>query len=70
MKKGLILIGILAVLALLAMSAYNGMVDRQETATKTWADVQATYQRRADLIPNLVETVNMPSMSRKRLIRW
>jgi LemA protein len=57
MKKGLIIIGILAVLALLAMSAYNGMVDRQETATKTWADVQATYQRRADLIPNLVETV-------------
>ncbi|MBR4388236.1 MAG: LemA family protein [Prevotella sp.] len=57
MKKGLILIAVLAVLALLGMSAYNGMVDKQETATKALADVQATYQRRADLIPNLVETV-------------
>ena len=57
MKKGLILIAVVAVLALLAMGAYNGMVDKQETATKAWSDVQATYQRRADLIPNLVETV-------------
>ena len=61
MKKGLILSGIIVFIVLIfggcAMSAYNGMVDRQETATKTWADVQATYQRRADLIPNLVETV-------------
>ena len=57
MRKGLILIAVVAVLALLAMSAYNGMVDKQEIATKAWSDVQATYQRRADLIPNLVETV-------------
>lgn len=57
MKKGLVLIGIVAALAIWAMSAYNGMVDNQETATKAFADVQATYQRRADLIPNLVETV-------------
>ena len=57
MRKGLILIAVVAVLALLGMSAYNGMVDKQEIATKAWSDVQATYQRRADLIPNLVETV-------------
>ena len=57
MKKGLILLAVVAVLALFGISAYNGMVDKQETATKTLADVQATYQRRADLIPNLVETV-------------
>lgn len=36
---------------------YNGMVTAQEKATTAWADVQSTYQRRADLIPNLVETV-------------
>ncbi len=36
---------------------YNGMVTAQESATTAWADVQSTYQRRADLIPNLVETV-------------
>ena len=50
MKKGLILIAVVAVLAIFGIGAYNGMVDKQETA-------QATYQRRADLIPNLVETV-------------
>ena len=33
------------------------MVDKQEEATKMWADVETQYQRRADLIPNLVETV-------------
>lgn len=41
----------------MAISAYNGMVSSQEKATQTWADLQATYQRRADLIPNLVNTV-------------
>lgn len=57
MKKGLILLAVVAILAMFGIGAYNGMVDKQETATKTLADVQATYQRRADLIPNLVETV-------------
>lgn len=38
-------------------NAYNGMVDKQETATTALANVQATYQRRADLIPNLAKTV-------------
>ena len=40
-----------------AIGIYNGMVTAQEKATTAWADVQSTYQRRADLIPNLVETV-------------
>lgn len=56
-KKTLIIIGVIAVIAMMAISAYNGMVSSQEKATQTWADVQATYQRRADLIPNLVNTV-------------
>lgn len=38
-------------------SAYNGMVSNQEAATTALANVQATYQRRADLIPNLAKTV-------------
>ncbi|MGI6243971.1 MAG: LemA family protein [Prevotella sp.] len=38
-------------------NAYNGMVNDQETATTALANVQATYQRRADLIPNLAKTV-------------
>jgi LemA protein len=40
-----------------AMSAYNGMVGVEEEATTALANVQSAYQRRADLIPNLVETV-------------
>ena len=54
------LIGVIAavvVIALWASSAYNGMVKEQEKATTALANVQSTYQRRADLIPNLVETV-------------
>ena len=59
MKKGLI-IGIIAAIIIIgawAASAYNSMVDVQEKATTELANVQSAYQRRADLIPNLVETV-------------
>ena len=54
------LIGVIVavvVVVLWASSAYNGMVKEQEKATTALANVQSTYQRRADLIPNLVETV-------------
>ena len=60
MKMNKTLIGIIAavvVIALWASSAYNGMVKEQEKATTALANVQSSYQRRADLIPNLVETV-------------
>ena len=59
MKKGLI-IGIIAVIVIIgawAASAYNSMVSEQEKATTALANVQSAYQRRADLIPNLVNTV-------------
>jgi len=36
---------------------YNGLVRQDETVNEKWANVQSAYQRRADLIPNLVETV-------------
>ncbi|SKC74465.1 LemA family protein [Ohtaekwangia koreensis] len=61
MKKGLIIIGviILAVLILYGFFAgrYNTMVELQENIPKEWAQVESQYQRRADLIPNLVNTV-------------
>mgnify|MGYP002620282899 CR=1 FL=1 len=61
MKKSLITIIVIAVVALglisWATGAYNSMVEVQEKATTALANVQSTYQRRADLIPNLVETV-------------
>ena len=61
MKKGkslwLIIIVLIAILCMGGCNAYNGMVENQEKATTALANVQATYQRRADLIPNLAKTV-------------
>ncbi|MBR0048585.1 MAG: LemA family protein [Prevotella sp.] len=54
------LIGIIAAVVIIggwAASAYNGMVQEEEKATTGFANLQSAYQRRADLIPNLVETV-------------
>ena len=54
---GIIVIFVIIVIGFWAASAYNSMVGAQESATTEFANVQSTYQRRADLIPNLVETV-------------
>ena len=52
-----IVVGILAVLLIAGCSSYNGFVDAEENVEKVWSDVETQYQRRADLIPNLVNTV-------------
>ncbi len=65
MKKGwiiaLVIIGVLLLTALIiagkAISIRNNIVTLEETVKGAWGQVQNTYQRRADLIPNLVETV-------------
>ncbi len=57
MKKGIIIIVLLAVLALWGVGQYNGLVKQQESVNTGWSNVENQYQRRADLIPNLVETV-------------
>jgi LemA protein len=58
MKKGLIvIIAVLALFALMGGCGYNGLVKKDETVKNKWADVEAAYQRRSDLIPNLVSTV-------------
>ena len=57
MKPLLVFVGLLVVLALVVMSGYNGLVSTQEAVNTQWAQVQNVYQRRADLIPNLVKTV-------------
>ena len=61
MKKGtVIIIAIIAVFVLLfswGVLKYNGCVDKQEAVNTAWSQVENQYQRRLDLIPNLVETV-------------
>ena len=58
MKKGIILILGLVVLAVVwGVSIYNGLVSKQENVEKAVGNVQTAYQKRADLIPNLVATV-------------
>ncbi|MBR2773111.1 MAG: LemA family protein [Bacteroidales bacterium] len=58
MKKGIIvIIALLAMLAIWGVSVYNGLVSKQETVEKAVGNVQTAYQKRADLIPNLVATV-------------
>lgn len=55
MKKALIIIGILVVvMALYAWTSYNGLVTLREEATAQWQQVETQYQRRFDLIPQLV----------------
>ncbi len=58
MKKGLLVIIALAVLLVVwGMGIYNGLVSKQENVEKAVGNVQTAYQKRADLIPNLVATV-------------
>ena len=58
MKKGLIVIIVLVVLAVIwGVGIYNGLVSKQEAVEKAVGNVQTAYQKRADLIPNLVATV-------------
>lgn len=59
-KKNLglvITIGIIAIAVMWCISGYNGLVSMDEGVQNKWADVETQYQRRADLIPNLVNTV-------------
>jgi len=57
MKKWLIPIGIIVVLVILIASPYNSLVDKEENAEQAWNNVESSYQRRNDLIGNLVKTV-------------
>lgn len=55
--KTLVIIAVVAVAAIWGISSYNGLVGMEENVDTKWADVETQYQRRADLIPNLVNTV-------------
>lgn len=61
MKKStiiLIVVGVIAaIIALSLVGTYNGLVSKKENVTKQYSNLEVTLQRRADLIPNLVNTV-------------
>lgn len=57
MKKWLIPVGIIVILVIMAVSSYNGLVSVQADAKTAWSNVESSYQRRNDLIGNLVKTV-------------
>ena len=61
MKKGVIILIVVAVVVLgifmWVKSTYNGLVTKQESVESAWSQVENVYQRRADLVPNLVATV-------------
>lgn len=57
-NKGLIItIVVIALVAIWGISSYNGLVSMDENVSNQWANVETQYQRRSDLIPNLVNTV-------------
>lgn len=58
MSKTLIIVVVIALgLGMFGCSSYNGLVEKDTTVQEKWALVQSQYQRRSDLIPNLVRTV-------------
>lgn len=56
-KTTIIILAVLAVVVLWLVGAYNGMVTSEESVATAWSQVENVYQRRSDLVPNLVSTV-------------
>ena len=56
-KSTIIVIALVAIVAIWAVSGYNSLVKMDESVSTAWSNVENQYQRRADLIPNLVNTV-------------
>ncbi len=72
MKKSYIILGgILLFVFIIFMtyrSSFNTAISYQETVDQTWGDVQASYQRRADLIPQLIATVKGAAANEKDIL--
>ena len=56
-KTWIIIVAIVAVILIWGVGTYNGFVKKQENMAKAWGQVENVYQRRADLVPNLVALV-------------
>ena len=56
-KSAIIIIIVVVVLLMMVFGSYNGLVTKEENIDGAWAQVENVLKRRADLIPNLVNTV-------------
>jgi LemA protein len=56
-RSTLVVLGVVVILVLYVVMSYNGIVGAEQAVEEKWSQVQNAYQRRADLIPNLVATV-------------
>ena len=56
-KTGIIIAIVVGVILIWGIGIYNGLVNKQEAVSKAWSQVENVYQRRADLVPNLVAVV-------------
>ena len=56
-KSTIIILAVVAAVVVWAISGFNGIISHEESVNQAWAKVESAYQRRSDLIPNLVNTV-------------
>jgi LemA protein len=62
------IVGLALILFLAYRSSYNSAIQYQENVEEKWGNVQSAYQRRADLVPNLVETVKGAAANEKEIL--
>lgn len=66
-KSWIIIIGIVALLAVYVVGVQRSLVNLSEEVNASWGDIEVQYQRRADLIPNLVETVKAQAIKEQEI---
>jgi len=64
----LLVIGLIAMVLFWGCNKYNGIVKQDETVKQAWGNVQTQYQRRADLIPGLIRTVQEAAKNEKSIL--
>lgn len=66
-KTWIIIIGVVALLAVYVVGVQRSLVNLSEEVNAAWGDIEVQYQRRADLIPNIVETVKAQAIKEQEI---